>query len=205
MTQQEYNDYIAHGGKWGFTNGIPNGKRKAVKKYMNKLGKNMNHFGESFGDAFKKRFSFETALDVQNKNVNRSLHQIASNKKSYRPNQKKEPVNTEIVELNGELYEVKVSNRSAKNAEKKHKQLEKTTKKLVTDISRSARRFGKSQEDIKNSKGAKKIIGTLSKYIQVEDELRLRKAAGQQHKAKTNEIINKAKAVDKLRYPKKKK
>ena len=205
MTQQEYNDYIAHGGKWGYTNGVPNGKKKAAKKYMNNVGKYMNRVGESIGDAFKERLSFNGALGVQNKNVNRSLHRITSNKKSYRPNQKKEPVNTEIVELNGELYEVKVSNRSAKNAEKKHKQLEKTTKKLVNDISSSARRFGKSREDITNSKGAKKLIGTLSKYTQVEDELMLRKAAGQQHKARTNEIIKKAQEVDKLRFPKKKK
>ena len=119
MTQQVYNDYLAHGGKWGYTNGIPNGKRKAVKKYMNGVGKNMKRFGEAVGDAFKERLSFNGALEVQNKNIKRALRKATSNPKSYRPNQKKEPVNTEVVELDGNLYEVKVSNRSAKAAEKK--------------------------------------------------------------------------------------
>ena len=205
MTTQEYNDYIAHGGKWGYTNGVPNGKRKAVKKYMNNVGKDLNRVGEFVGDAFKKRFSFNGALEVQNKNIKRALRKATSNPKSYRPNQKKEPVNTEIVELNGKLYEVKVSNRSAKNAEKKHKQLEKIAEKAGKGTLAAARRFGKNREDIVNSKGSKKIIGTLSKYIQVDDELMLRKAAGQKHKARTNAIIKKAQEVDKLRYPNKKK
>lgn len=204
MTTQEYNDYIAHGGKWGYTNGVPNGKKKAAKKYMNNVGKDLNRVGEFVGDAFKKRFSFNGALEVQNKNIKRALRKATSNPKSYRPNQKKEPVNTEIVELNGKLYEVKVSNRSAKNAEKKHKQLEKIAKKAANDVSDSARRFGKNREDIVNSKGSKKIIGTMSKYIQVDDELMLRKAAGRQHKARTDAIIKKAQEVDKLRYPNKK-
>ena len=46
MTQQEYNDYIAHGGKWGYTNGVPNGKKKAAKKYMNSVGKYVNRIGD---------------------------------------------------------------------------------------------------------------------------------------------------------------
>ena len=145
MTQQEYNDYIAHGGKWGYTNGVPNGKRKAVKKYKNSVdkylkngvgeymnsvgnyfkngvgnyykngvgnyykngvgkylkygvGKDMNSVGKYLkkawvGDAVKKRSSFETALDVQNKNANRSLRRITSNQKAVDklryPNKKK--------------------------------------------------------------------------------------------------------------------
>ena len=137
MTQQEYNDYLAHGGKWGYTNGVPNGKRKAVKKYMNRVdkyfkngvGEHMNSVGKYFkygvgnyykngvgkylkyvvgkdmnstgkylkkalvGDAVKKRSSFETALDVQNKNANRSLRRITSNQKAVDklryPNKKK--------------------------------------------------------------------------------------------------------------------
>ena len=204
MTQQEYNDYIAHG-KWGFTNGIPNGKRKAVKKYMNNLGKNMNRFGEYVGDAFKKRLSFETALEVQNKNVNRALGRATSKPKSYRPNQKKEPVNTEIIELNGQTYAVKVSNRSAKNAEKKYKQLQTAAKKATRGTVDAARRFGKSREDVRNSKGYQKISNTMNKYSPAEIELLLRANAGRSHKIRTNEIIKKAKAVDKLRYPNKKK
>ena len=145
MTQQEYNDYIAHGGKWGYTNGVPNGKKKAAKKYMNSVdkyskngvgeymnsvgnyfkngvgnyfkngvgnyykngvgkylkygvGKDMNSVGKYLkkawvGDAVKKRSSFETALDVQNKNANRSLRRITSNQKAVDklryPNKKK--------------------------------------------------------------------------------------------------------------------
>lgn len=197
MTQQEYNDYIAHG-KWGFTNGIPNGKRKAAKKYLNSIG-------EYVGDAFKKRLSFDNAIEVQNKNVNRSMHRITSNKKSYRPNQKKEPVNTEIVELNGKLYEVKVSNRSAKNAEKKYKQLQKVVKKVPNDVFGAARRFGKNRDDISNSVSTKKLVDTLYKYSPAEDELVLRTNAGRQHKARTDAIIKKAQEVDKLRYPNKKK
>ena len=131
------NNYIAHGGKWGYTNGVPNGKRKAVKKYKNSVdkyfkngvgeytnsvgnyfkngvgnyfkngvgkylkngvGKDMNSVGKYLkkawvGDAVKKRSSFETALDVQNKNANRSLRRITSNQKAVDklryPNKKK--------------------------------------------------------------------------------------------------------------------
>ena len=140
------NNYISHGGKWGYTNGVPNGKRKAVKKYKNSVGnyykngvgnyykngvgnyykngvgnyfkngvgnyykngvgkylkygvgKDMNSVGKYLkkalvGDAVKKRSSFETALDVQNKNANRSLRRITSNQKAVDklryPNKKK--------------------------------------------------------------------------------------------------------------------
>lgn len=139
ITYNDYwvNNYIAHGGKWGYTNGIPNGKRKAVKKYKNSVdkyfkngvgeymnsvgnyykngvgnyykngvgkylkngvGKDMNSVGKYLkkawvGDAVKKRSSFETALDVQNKNANRSLRRITSNQKAVDklryPNKKK--------------------------------------------------------------------------------------------------------------------
>lgn len=205
MTTQEYNDYIAHGGKWGYTNGVPNGKRKAVKKYMNSVGKYMNRFGESVGDAFKERLSLNGALEVQNKNVKRALRRATSNPKSYRPNQKKEPVNTEVVEFNGNLYEVKVSNRSAKNAEKKYKQLQKAAKKAARGISIASKRFRKNRDEVANSYGAEKIQDTVKKYTPAEVELLLRANAGRSHKARTNEIIKKAKAVDKLRYPNKKK
>ena len=205
MTQQEYNDYIAHGGKWGYTNGVPNGKKKAVKKYMNNVGKYINRVGESVGDAFKERLSFNGALEVQNKNVKRALRRATSNPKSYRPNQKKEPVNTEVVELNGNLYEVKVSNRSAKAAEKKYKQLQKAAKKADRGISVASKRFRKNRDEVVNSYGAEKIRDTVKKYTPAEVELLLRANAGRQNKARTNENIKKAQAVDKLRYPNKKK
>ena len=204
MTQQEYNDYIAHGGKWGYTNGVPNGKKKAAKKYMNNVGKYINRVGESIGDAFKERLSFNGALEVQNKNVKRALRRATSNPKRYRPNQKKEPVNTEVVELNGNLYEVKVSNRSAKAAEEKYKQIQKAAEKADRGVSIASKRFRKNQDEVINSYGAEKLRDTWKKYNPAEVELLLRANAGRKHKARTNEIIKKAQEVDKLRYPNKK-
>ena len=197
MTTQEYNDYIAHGGKWGYTNGVPNGKRKAVKKYMNRVG-------EAVGDTFKERLSFNGALEVQNKNVKRALRRATSKPKSYRPNQKKEPVNTEIIELNGQTYAVKVSNRSAKNAEKKYKQIREAGKKATRGTLAAARRFGKSGADVRNSGGYREILNTMNNYSPAETELLLRATAGRSHKARTDAIIKKAQEVDKLRYPNKK-
>ena len=202
MTQQEYNDYIAHG-KWGFTNGIPNGKRKAAKKYMNSVGKYVNRIG----DKVKERLSFGGAMEVQNKNLERELHRIkgSSKSKSYRPNAYKEPVNTEIVTIDGRTYEVDVSNRSAKNAFKKYKQQQIAAEKAGKGTLAAARRFGKNRDDIKKSPGVNQIYKTLAKNKETELELRLRASAGQQHKARTNAIIKKAQEVDKLRYPNKKK
>ena len=200
MTTQEY---IAHGGKWGYTNGVPNGKKKAAKKYMNSVGKYVNRIG----DKVKERLSFGGAMEVQNKNLERELRRIkgSSKSKSYRPNAYKEPVNTEIVTLDGRTYEVDVSNRSAKNAFKKYKQLQIATKKATKGTLAAARRFGKNRDDIKKSRGVEQVYKTLAKNKETELELLLRASAGQKHKARTNEIIKKAQAVDKLRYPNKKK
>ena len=202
MTQQEYNDYIAHGGKWGYTNGVPNGKKKAAKKYMNSVGKYVNHIG----DKVKERLSFGGAMEVQNKNLEKELHQIkgSSKSKSYRPNAHKEPVNTEIVTLDGRTYKVDVSNRSAKNAFKKYKQLQVASKKAAKGTLTSARRFGKNQDDINKSPGVNQVYNTLAKNKETELELILRARAGQQHKARTDAIIKKAQEADKLRYPNKK-
>lgn len=139
MTTQEYNDYIAHGGKWGYTNGVPNGKKKAVKKYMNSVGKYfkngvgkyMKNRIDYIDDKITERRSFEGAMDVQSKYLEKEFRRIKSNSKSksYRPNAYKEPVNTEIVTLDGKTYQVDVSNRSAKNALKKYKQTQNAAKK----------------------------------------------------------------------------
>ena len=195
MTQQEYNDYIAHGGKWGYTNGVPNGKKKAVKKYMNNVG-----------DKVKERLSFGGAMEVQNKNLEKEFRRIkgSSKSKSYRPNAYKEPVNTEIVTLDGRTYEVDVSNRSAKNAFKKYKQQQIAAKKATKGTLSAARRFGKNRDDIKKSPGVNQIYNTLAKNKETELELLLRATAGQQHKARTDAIIKKAQEADKLRYPNKK-
>ena len=202
MTQQEYNDYVAHGGKWGYTNGVPNGKKKAAKKYMNSVGKYVEHIG----DKVKERLSFGGAMEVQNKNLERELRRIkgSSKSKSYRPNAYKEPVNTEIVTLDGRTYEVDVSNRSAKNAKKKYKQMQIAANKAGKGTLAAARRFEKNRDDIKKSPGVNKIYNTLAKNKETELELILRASAGQQHKARTNAIIKKAQEVDKLRYPNKK-
>ena len=60
MTQQEYNDYIAHGGKWGYTNGVPNGKKKAqglldqVNTLRKKAGKTIVKTGNQVVKGGKK-------------------------------------------------------------------------------------------------------------------------------------------------------
>ena len=60
MTTQEYNDYIAHGGKWGYTNGVPNGKRKAeglledANGLRKQAGKQINKFGKQAGRMIEK-------------------------------------------------------------------------------------------------------------------------------------------------------
>ena len=215
MTQQEYTDYIAHGGKWGYTNGVPNGKKKAAKKYMNSVGKYMNSVGKYvknsvgkemgyIGDKITERRSFEGAMDVQSKNLEKDFRQIKGNPKHYRPNAYKEPVNTEIVTLDGKTYQVDVSNRSAKEAFKKYKQLQIASKKAAKGTFTSARRFGKNQDDIKKSPGVNQVYNTLAKNKETELELILRARAGQQHKARTDAIIKKAQEADKLRYPNKK-
>lgn len=59
MTQQEYNDYIAHGEKWGYTNGIPNGKKKAqglldANALRKQAGKQINRFSKTAGKQINK-------------------------------------------------------------------------------------------------------------------------------------------------------
>ena len=217
MTQQEYNDYIAHGGKWGYTNGVPNGKKKAAKKYMDSVGKYMNGVRKNvkngvrkemdyIGDKITERRSFEGAMEVQSKNLEKEYRRIKGNSKSksYRPNAYKEPVNTEIVTLDGKTYQVDVSNRSAKNASKKYKQTQNAAQKAEKGAFTAVKRFNKTMDDVKKTRGAEQIVNTITKNNETEQELLLRAIAGRQHKARTNEIIKKAQAVDKLRYPNKK-
>ena len=217
MTQQEYNDYIAHGGKWGYTNGVPNGKKKAAKKYMDSVGKYMNGVRKNvkngvrkemdyIGDKITERRSFEGAMEVQSKNLEKEFGRIKGNSKykSYRPNAYKEPVNTEIVTLDGKTYQVDVSNRSAKNASKKYKQTQNAAQKAEKGAFTAVKRFNKTMDDVKKTRGAEQIVNTITKNNETEQELLLRAIAGRQHKARTNEIIKKAQAVDKLRYPNKK-
>ena len=223
MTQQEYNDYIAHGGKWGYTNGVPNGKKKAAKKYMNSMGKYMNSVGKDMkstgkyvknsvgkeinyiGDKITERRSFVGAIEVQNKNLKKEFRRIKGNPKHYRPNAYKEPVNTEIVTLDGKTYQVDVSNRSAKNALKKYNQTQNAAKKVEKGAFTAVKRFNKTMDDVKKTRGAEQIVNTIAKNNETEQELLLRAIAGRQHKDRTDAIIKKAKAVDKLRFPKKKK
>ena len=208
MTQQEYNDYIAHGGKWGYTNGVPNGKKKAAKKYMNSVGKYVkNGIGKEMGyigDKITERRSFEGAMEVQNKNLEKDLRRIKGNPKHYRPNAYKEPVNTEIVTLDGKTYQVDVSNRSAKNASKKYKQTQNAAQKAEKGAFTAVKRFNKTMDDVKKTRGAEQMVNTITKNNETEQELLLRAIAGQQHKARTDAIIKKAQEADKLRYPNKK-
>lgn len=68
----------------------------------------------------------------------------------------------------------------------------------------AVKRFNKTMDDIKKTRGAEKIYNTITKNSETEQELLLRAIAGKQHKARTDAIIKKAQEVDKLRYPNKK-
>ena len=211
MTQQEYNDYIAHGGKWGYTNGVPNGKKKAAKKYMNSVGKDMNsvgkylkngvgkymkngvgkymnHVGETVGDSIKERRSFEGAMEREMAAAGKK----ASSKLS--PKVGKEVVNTEDTDRYGKIK----SSKSSQDAAKKYG---KTAQKVLTAYEKKIKEAAKKY---KNKEQSKKDFSRVGKDIEKKHGKTLDKygdqmAAGKAQKAREKKIIAAAKRQDALR------
>ena len=210
MTTQEYNDYIAHGGKWGFTNGVPNGKRKAeglledANTLRKQAGKQLNKFGKQAGKAIEKPLLKSSkyrdlAYGIQSRaaevKMKRQMEEAGKKAKSkLSPKAGKEVVNNADTDRYGK---VKTSKRSQAAAEKYGKAAYETLttyKKTVEKASKKYKNEKQSQKDFNRvSKNLEKKHGkTLDKY---EEQMSARNL----QKVREIETIEAAKRQDALR------
>ena len=226
MTYDEYwkQEYLSHG-KWGYTNGVPNGKKKAkglldeANNLRNEAGKQIKKVGKIAGKQIDKvgnNVGYGTQAEIAKAKM-RIKMAIASSKakKGLTANSKKEPVNTRstsfasIKKVNGkdELVfdnkKTKVSKRSAATANQYQKETSKIVKEYSKSTEKAAKKYGKDKQAEKDKNELYKDMS--KKYAKVLNKASHQIQAGENQSNYEKEIIKKAKAVDKLRYPKKKK
>lgn len=221
MTTQEYNDYIAHGGKWGFTNGVPNGKRKAeglledantlrkqagkqLNKFGKQAGKQLNRFGKQAGKAIEKPLLKSSkyrdlAYGIQSRaaevKMKRQMEEAGKKAKSKLSSKAgKEVVNTVDTSRYGK---VKTSKSSQDAAEK----YGKTALKVMTKYQKTVE---KASKKYKNEKQSQKDFNRVSKNLEKKhgktlDKYEEQMSARNLQKVREIETIEAAKRQDALR------
>ena len=219
MTTQEYNDYIAHGGKWGYTNGVPNGKRKAeglledantlrkqagkqLNRFGKQAGKQLNRFGKQAGKVIEKPLLKSSkyrdlAYGIQSRvaeaKMKRQMEE-AGKKAKLSPKAGKEVVNEVDT---GRYGKVKTSKSSQDAAEK----YGKTALKVMTKYQKTVE---KASKKYKNEKQSQKDFNRVSKNLEKKhgktlDKFEEQMDARKEQKAREKEIIAAAKRQDALR------
>ena len=208
MTQQEYNDYIAHGGKWGYTNGVPNGKKKAeglldqVNTLRKKAGKTMVKAGNQVVKGGKKvayNVASEGNKQLMNYNSKKALKEAKAGSKVRTGKEVVNRLNEDTLDLD---YGV------AKKGTLTSKRTVKNAKKSIKEINKIAGSYSKNQDklsklfDQSRSKSKKQAEENLNKaFVNKKNkkailELAKTASAGSMKKNKEKAAIAAAKRQD---------
>ena len=211
MTQQEYNDYIAHGGKWGYTNGVPNGKKKAqgLLDQANTLRKKAGKMVVKTGNQVVrggKRVAYNVASEG-----NRQLMNYTSRKalKEARAGSKVRTGKEVVNRLSEDTLDLDYG--VARKGTLTSKRTVKNSKKAFNKMIKIAKKYSKNQDklsklfDQNRSKTKKQAEENLNKVYMKEKnrktilDLSKTASAGSIQERKEKAIIAAAKRQDALR------
>ena len=160
MTQQEYNDYIAHGGKWGYTNGVPNGKKKAqglldqVNTLRKKAGKTVVKAGNQVVKGGKKvayNVASEGNKQLMNYNSKKALKEAKAGSKVRTGKEVVNRLNEDTLDLDYGVVKkgTLTSKRTVKNAKKSIKRINKIAGSYSKNQDKLSKRFDQSRSKTK--------------------------------------------------------
>ena len=211
MTQQEYNDYIAHGGKWGYTNGVPNGKKKAqglldqVNTIRKSAGKTITNAGNQVVKG-GKRVAYNVASEGNKQLMNYNSRKVLKEAKAgLKVRTGKEVVNR--IDENTLDLDYGIANKGTKTS----KRTVKNARKSINKINKIVDNYSKNQDklsklfDQSRSKTKKQAEKNLNKAFmdkkngKIISDLSSTSAAGGIQKKREKEIIAAAKRQDALR------
>ena len=228
MTTQEYNDYIAHGGKWGYTNGVPNGKRKAqdlledANTLRKQAGKQINKFGKAAGKQINK---FGKAAGKQINKAGRTIEKSLLKSSKYRDlaygiqSRVAEAKMKRQMEEAGKKAKSKLSPKAGKEVVNKvdtgrygkvktskssQDAAEKYGKTALKVMTKYQKTVEKASKKYKNEKQSQKDFNRVSKNLEKKhgktlDKFEEQMDARKEQKAREKEIIAAAKRQDALR------
>ena len=211
MTQQEYNDYIAHGGKWGYTNGVPNGKKKAqglldqVNTLRKRAGKTIVKAGNQVVKGGKKvayNVASEGNKQLMNYNSKKALKEAKAGSKVRTGKEVVNRLNEDTLDLDYGVARkgTKTSKRTVKNAKKAFKKITKTAEKYSKNQDKLGKLFDQSRSKTKKQteENLNKVYLTAKNRKTILD-LSKTASAGSIQERKEKAIIAAAKRQDALR------
>ena len=211
MTQQEYNDYIAHGGKWGYTNGVPNGKKKAqglldqVNTLRKRAGKTIVNAGNQVVKGGKKvayNVASEGNRQLMNYNSKKALKEAKAGSKVRTGKEVVNRLSEDTLDLDYGVARkgTLTSERTVKNAKKSFNKMTKVAKNYSKNQDKLSKQFDQSR-----SKTKKQTEENLNKvYLTKKNrktilELAKTASAGSIQERKAKAAIAAAKRQDALR------
>ena len=211
MTQQEYNDYIAHGGKWGYTNGVPNGKKKAqgLLDQANTLRKKAGKMVVKTGNQVVrggKRVAYNVASEgnrqLMNYTSKKALKEAKSGSKVRTGKEVVNRLSEDTLDLDYGIANkgTKTSKRTVKNARKSINKINKMVDKYSKNQDKLSKLFDQSRS--KSKKQAEKNLNKAfldGKNKKIIDDLSSTSAAGGIQKKREKAAIAAAKRQDALR------
>ena len=211
MTQQEYNDYIAHGGKWGYANGVPNGNKKAqglldqVNTLRKRAGKTIVKTGNQVVKGGKK-VSYNVASEgnrqLMNYNSKKALKEAKAGSKVRTGKEVVNRLNEDTLDLDYGVARkgALTSKRTVKNAKKSIKKITKVAEKYSKNQDKLSKLFDQSRS--KSKKQADKNLNKAfmdKKNGKIISDLSSTSAAGEIQKKREKAAIAAAKRQDALR------
>ena len=211
MTQQEYNDYIAHGGKWGYTNGVPNGKKKAqglldqVNTLRKKAGKTVAKAGNQVVKGGKKvayNVASEGKRQLMNYNSKKALKEAKAGSKVRTGKEVVNRLKEDTLDLDYGVAKkgTLTSKRTVKNARKSINKITKTAEKYSKNQDKLGKLFDQSRSKTKKQDEEnlnKAFVNKKNKKTLLE--LAKTASAGSIQKNKEKAAIAAAKRQDALR------
>ena len=211
MTQQEYNDYIAHGGKWGYTNGVPNGKKKAqglldqANTLRKKAGKMVVKTGNQVVRGGKKvayNVASEGNKQIMNYNSKKVLKEAKTGLKVRTGKEVVNRIDEDTLDLDYGIANkgTKTSKRTVKNARKSINKINKMVDKYSKNQDKLSKLFDQNRS--KSKKQAEKNLNKAfmnKKNEKIINDLSSTSAAGGIQKKREKAAIAAAKRQDALR------
>ena len=211
MTQQEYNDYIAHGGKWGYTNGVPNGKKKAqgLLDQVNTLRKNAGKTVVKAGNQVVKggkKVAYNVASEgnkqLMNYNSKKALKEARAGSKVRTGKEVVNRLKEDTLDLDYGVAKkgTLTSKRTVKNARKSINKITKTAEKYSKNQDKLGKLFDQSRSKTKKQaeENLNKVYLTKKNRETILD-LAKTASAGSIQKNKEKAAIAAAKRQDALR------